>query len=816
MVRWALLTLAVLVLAVCSEPSTTTATTARLFTGLTSSTLTVTGNGSSPSTSSRSEPLADDIDAMIQLPADRFPTDAAFAGERFWVIAVESPPESGQRPATDAYVMSVDAETGAVDIEVMLGDAPVQLVADERAVWVTHWETGAVSRLDPETGEVIATIPLELPFDFGGNQDNFLFIPYDIVIGHGSVWVSTARGAVARIDQPSAELQEMHDMPGNVLIGGLEVGPEGVWVEADAGGLVHISADTGDFSAITRESLGHRGWSVFVPGGEIGDGVYVSGSDENDTYVTSRIDPETFDVLGSTEFDEQIIHLGWVNAFVGALDDRGVFTHLSSIPRLGSQVNHTTWSGGYVFETFREAWEIDTGGNRLVRIDETGAATVELPFEIDDAAGGRRTVPEGLALSADWEARAPAPIPHRWPAVVAWTGEEIVIWGGESLGGISAVGGGAAYNVEADTWREMGDSPLRGMREAGWVWTGDELVIWTDPDSAAAWQPASNTWRVIDEWPLDASFYRSAVWTGTEILSTGGFALDPSTGNTRPIADPPAFHERSSVVWVDGFMVSVTSDGAYRVADDEWIEMPVNPLTPLATSGVAVDDELVAVDYEMNAAEYDPGANAWSDLPDLPLRFSECAPNVQVFREQAVVDHCAGLAFWDEADSMWMPVTHPEPTPEFVPTIIAAGDRLFAWGDALYEFAGDPEQPSRLAVGTSVLDVPEGWWVTSVSADGDSMQVLLESGRGDTCAITAIHAGADGVLQSYVTDEAIATQIRPHVGGEPQDALVLNAGEIDDRYHLVWATSTTDVIDLACSGQPGAEEVAPRVWSPYQ
>lgn len=777
-------------------------------------------------------PPQTDTDRVIELPADRYPKQAALAGDRFWVIADSSPPESGQPPATDSFLMGVDAATGAVEVEVSLTDAPNRVAATEEAVWVTHWETGSVSRLDPETGEVVATIPLELPFDFGGNQDNFLFIPFDIVIGHGSVWVSTGRGAVAQIDQDSNELIEIHEFPNQYLGGNLAVGPGGVWVTGDLAGVYHLSSASGEITNIPLETLDHSAGGVFVPGDDSGDTVYVWGdrlerSEEGEFRVidggytksgesaVTAIDQQTREILGSTEFDHQIVHLGWVNGFIGALDETGVFTHLSEIPRLGSQVNETTWNGGLLFKTSREAWEIDTDDHRLVRVDETGVAAVELPFEIDEGTGGRRPIPDELAVSEDWEVRESAPIQHRWPAVIAWTGEEIVIWGGESLGGFSAASGGAAYDVGAGTWREMSDSPLSGPRNAGWVWTGGELVIWTSPGDAAAWQPEANTWRVIDDWPLGASSDRRAVWTGAEILSTTGLAVDPSTGDSAPIAEPPEFHERSSVVWADGHMVSLTSDGSYNLAADEWIDMPESNLTPLSVSGVPLNGSVVAADYEMRAARYDPSANTWTELPDVPLRFYECGPNVQAFRDGAVVEHCAGTAIWDPADATWTPITHPDPAPQFAPSIIAAGARLFAWGDQFYEFVGDPDQPSRLAVGTSILDVPDGWAVSSVTG-GNFVNVSIEASGGEECAIVAAHVGAEGFLQSYMTDTTTATQITPDVGGDTVDALAVPEGAIDDRYHLVWPTGSTDAIDLACTTQTAADEIAPRIWHAYQ
>lgn len=774
-------------------------------------------------------PVQTDIDRVIQLPADRYPTAAAFADDRFWVIAQVTPPESGERPPRDVYLMGVDASTGAVDVEVELTDAPIRVAVSESAVWVTHWETGAVSRLDPDTSEVVATIPLQLPFDDFG--DERLFVPFDIVIGHGSVWVSTARGAIARIDQESNELLEMYEFESRSLGADLEVGPNGVWVTGDAGGLYHVPSEGTEMTHISLEALDHTASVVFVPGNDVGDSVYVSGdplerNEEGEFRVfdgnyraTGRsrvtvLDTETLEVMGSTEFDDPIIHLGWVNAFVGALDDRGVFTHLSSIPRLGSQVNNTSWSGGNVIGIQRQAWEIDTGGRRLLRVDETGQAAVDLPFDVEDSVGTRRPVPEHLAVSADWETRDWGPLfPGR--ASVIWTGEQLVFWGGEALGSGADRTSGAAFTPDTGDWTLLAPSPVPNASEA--IWTGQEIVVWSGVGTAAAWTPATNTWRTITNWPLGSGFYQLAVWADGEIIDIGsGVAVEPTTGESRPTARPPHLHERASAVAVDGYVVAVTGEGTYDVAKDRWIEMPASPLTPLAVSGVSIDDAMFAVDYEMKAARYDPRDNTWTQLPDVPLRFYECSPTARALQQSVVVDHCAGWALWDDADGTWTPITRPELTTDQVPTIIPAGDRLFAWGEQFYEFVGDLQQPSRLAVGTSVLDVPNGWTVTSVVGEGDRMDVIVESDAGERCTVLAAHVGAVGFLQSYMTDGTTATQIDPYVGGESVDALAVESGAIDDRHHVVWATGTTDVIDLACGSQAAIDELAPRIWSLFQ
>jgi len=753
-------------------------------------------------------------DAEVRLPDGLYPIGASFTEDRVWVLASHAVPEPGQRPDAEGTLLGLDRNTRETVVEVVLSDRPTRVVADDDAVWVTHWPAGPVSRVDPSSGEVVATVALELPFDFGGLQGERDFLPYELVLGHGSVWVSTARGAVARIDQDTNQVEEIYVFEGRKLGAEMAVGPDGVWVTGDVAGLFHISADTGEITHVGLEVLDHSASGVFVPGEEQGDSVFVSGdplernedggfrrSDGSyfgtDRSVVSRLDPETYEVLGSTDFDRPVLHLGWVNAFVGALDEEGVFTHLSSIPRLGSQVNETTWGGNDIFTVSRESWELDTAGGRLARIDETGPAGVQLPFEIDDRFE-RRPIAEQFVVSDDWVELDPGPLEPQWPAVMTWTGEEIV-------------GGGVAYRPDTGVWREISPGPLRGGHEQ--VWTGEELLVWTF-EQAAAWQPESNTWRTIELWPLSPSFYPGAAWTGEGILDGfAGLLVDPSDGSSTPIADPPEPHERASVVWVDGYLVFVTGEGAYHLATDRWIEMPESGLTPLATSGVALGDTMIAVDYEMHAARFDPVTNEWTSLPELPLRFSECSPKVHAAGDRPIAEHCSGMVAWDQDEGQWIPIAYP--IADTATAVITAGDRLFVWGERFFEFVGDLENPARLAIGTSIFDRPDDWAVRSVTVEG-GIVVEVESSDGENCTINAIHSDAEGVLTSYIVAEPVLTEVQPYVGGEPTSALEVENGLIDDRFHVVWATGTTDVIDLACDSRDAAEQLAPRIWSPFQ
>ena len=64
------------------------------------------------------------------------------------------------------------------------------------------------------------------------------------------------------------------------------------------------------------------------------------------------------------------------------------------------------------------------------------------------------------------------------------------------------------------------------------IWTGEEVIVWggesfDDPGTpfsdGAAFDPVDNTWRLTAESPLSPRTSHAAAWTGAEMLIVGGF-----------------------------------------------------------------------------------------------------------------------------------------------------------------------------------------------------------------------------------------------------------------------------------------------------
>lgn len=203
---------------------------------------------------------------------------------------------------------------------------------------------------------------------------------------------------------------------------------------------------------------------------------------------------------------------------------------------------------------------------------------------------------EVVALSTnpfDWEAGRPGAVydPGRdaWRpmaaagigvpdslSVPAWTGDRVVVATTTPAGeiGVSRAVGAAAYDPATDTWSSLpaAPEPVGGPGQA--VWTGDELVHvgrtpytpgveGTDtfvpgPLVAQALDPDTGTWRTLPSPPVPAAEDTAVAWTGDELVVVGGeadvpaggpggtdtvrtgvVALDPASGDWRPLPAVP-------------------------------------------------------------------------------------------------------------------------------------------------------------------------------------------------------------------------------------------------------------------------------------
>lgn len=153
----------------------------------------------------------------------------------------------------------------------------------------------------------------------------------------------------------------------------------------------------------------------------------------------------------------------------------------------------------------------------------TGSELVITPFQL--AADGRLRGWKYSLEDGDWSELPESPLAARRDFTLVWSGDELLIWGGENG---TQYSDGAAYDPSGNTWRIMADSPLDSRVWHSAVWTGSEMIVWgganlrTETDSGAIYDPVADRWTPMPAAPISARYLHAGVWTGTDVFVWGG------------------------------------------------------------------------------------------------------------------------------------------------------------------------------------------------------------------------------------------------------------------------------------------------------
>ncbi len=184
-----------------------------------------------------------------------------------------------------------------------------------------------------------------------------------------------------------------------------------------------------------------------------------------------------------------------------------------------------------------------------------------------------------------WKSLPRAPIVARSPAVTAWTGTQMLVWGGAN--GNTEYADGAAYDPTSRVWTKLPPSPLSARSYAASVWTGKYLFIFGNGDGdvgrtsdAAMYDPAAHAWTAVTEPPVTAFTSVDAYWTGRQVLllAVPGRnvdhlvlqAFDPTTQKWTRLPDlmlKPDHDGQSAGAVVAGSTFYVWSEWAHTVQD---------------------------------------------------------------------------------------------------------------------------------------------------------------------------------------------------------------------------------------------------------
>ncbi|MFL6714021.1 MAG: Ig-like domain-containing protein, partial [Sulfurifustis sp.] len=149
-------------------------------------------------------------------------------------------------------------------------------------------------------------------------------------------------------------------------------------------------------------------------------------------------------------------------------------------------------------------------------------------------------------LVDEWDATttSSAPLP-RTSHTAVWTGDEMIIWGGDTSSGVTATGG--RYDPVDNTWTATTTTTTNApsaRTDHTAVWTGSKMIVWGGADAGGTptitgavynpgTSPGTDTWTALPTTmtggsALVARRLHTAVWTGSKMIVWGGLA----TGNT--------------------------------------------------------------------------------------------------------------------------------------------------------------------------------------------------------------------------------------------------------------------------------------------
>ena len=247
---------------------------------------------------------------------------------------------------------------------------------------------------------------------------------------------------------------------------------------------------------------------------------------------------------------------------------------------------------GFAFDPVNRSWERIPKAPLAATLADaiwTGEEAIFL-HPVNERLGGQAYDPR----SGEWREITIAPIGIRDGSIEVWTGSELIVWGGGEPGD-PASRRGAAYDPSTDTWRPIPQAPL-GLNLASGMWTGRELLVFgslldsrniaaTRTSVGAAYDPDADSWRELPPSRLSPQA-TSAVWLDGRMLAwdyeVRSQAYDPARDTwSAPIRMPLDFNECYPDSVDVGDLVFAFFCGTvalYDVASGSWREIHGGPL----------------------------------------------------------------------------------------------------------------------------------------------------------------------------------------------------------------------------------------------
>jgi len=205
-----------------------------------------------------------------------------------------------------------------------------------------------------------------------------------------------------------------------------------------------------------------------------------------------------------------------------------------------------TLSNGFAFGTSDTWLATQTTGAPSARKSHVGVWTGDSMIvwggetNLDDG-GIYNPATNSWTAIASGMANAPS---GRQKAAYAWTGSKLIVWGG--VNAIGVLGTGSLYDPATNTWSAMTNTNAPSPRvNSAFAWTGAKFVIWGGTGSGsyyangAAYDPGTDSWQSLSASPLSVRDQMGFALTDTELIIQGGYK---NTGTAVTYSDGAAYN----------------------------------------------------------------------------------------------------------------------------------------------------------------------------------------------------------------------------------------------------------------------------------
>lgn len=309
-----------------------------------------------------------------------------------------------------------------------------------------------------------------------------------------------------------------------------------------------------------------------------------------------------------------------------------------------------------------------------------------------------------------------------------WTGQELVVWGGDIGQGNPSAGGGA-YSPPTDQWRVLSpvNAPTARSGHSA-VWSGSEMIIWAGAttggylNTGGRFDSVSQNWTALPTSgaPVGRQGHVAA-WTGSSMIIWGGLnngglladgaLFDPAASQWAVLttASSPSARYATTAVWTGSRFIVWGGQGASGslntggqlifssgVAPSAWQTLATTgaPSARYGHTAVWTGSKMIVWGgrngdtFLGDGAAYDPTTDTWTTLPSTNAPSARANHSaVWTGAEMVVVggDNSSGAlstgAAYDPAASKWRSLTNPgSPVARSGATAVWSGTEVLIFG----------------------------------------------------------------------------------------------------------------------------------------